>query len=118
MISFFLARKRYAEEAAVAAGISLPFQPEKADDGFCGGRVQNVVRYFREMIRVAAEFGLKYDLSQNTVYLLSSDNFSRDISGFQEVGIQIRTDCIMQMMKMPGSGRKTFINGFYEIRKE
>ena len=50
MAFFSLARKRHAEEAAVATGIILPFQPEYADDGFCGGRVQDVIRYFREEI--------------------------------------------------------------------
>ena len=67
MALFCLARKRHAEEAATATGITLPFQPEYADDGFCGGRVQDVIRYFREEIRLVAKFGLKYDLSQCTI---------------------------------------------------
>ena len=69
MALFCLARKRHAEEAVAATGIILPFQPEYADDGFCGGRAQDVIRYFREEIRLAAKFGLKYDLSRCTVYL-------------------------------------------------
>ena len=79
---FYLARKQYVEEAATTTGITLPFQPEYADDGFCGGRVQDIIRYFREEIRLAEKFGLKYDLSQYTVYLLSGDQFRGDISGF------------------------------------
>ena len=81
-----------------ATGITLPFQPEYADDGFCGGRVQDVIRYFREEIRLAEKFGLKYDLSQCTV---SGDQFRGDISGFQELGVQIRTGNDIQMLKTP-----------------
>ena len=50
MILFYLTRKRHVEEAAIASGITFLFQPEYADDGFCGGRVQDVIRYFRKEI--------------------------------------------------------------------
>ena len=50
LVVFCLARKRYAEEAAEAFEIPLPFQPEYADDGFYGGRVQDIIRYCREKI--------------------------------------------------------------------
>ena len=112
MVLFCLARKRHAEEAAIATGITLPFQPEYADDGFCGGRVQDVIRYFREEIRLAEKFGLKYDLSQCTVYLLSGDQFRGDVSGFQELGVQIRTGNDIQMLKIPVSGQQIFMNEF------
>ena len=59
MALFYLARKRHAEEAAIATGITLPFQPEYADDGFCGGRVQDGIRYFREEIRLAEKIWLE-----------------------------------------------------------
>ena len=102
---FCLVRKRHAEEVVAATGIILPFQPEYADDGFCGGRIQDVDRYFGEESRLAAKFGLKYDLSQCTDYLLSGDHFRGDLSGFQELGIQIRTDCDIQILKAPISGQ-------------
>ena len=86
-------------------GINLPFQTEYADDGFCGGRAQDVLRYFRGEIRLAEKFGLKYVLSQCTVYLLSGDGFRRGFSGFQELGIQIRTGCDAQILKAPVSGQ-------------
>ena len=104
MILFYLVYKRYAEEAAPATGITLPFQPEYADDGFCGGRIQDIIRYFREEIRLAEKFGMKYDLSQCTVCLLSGDQFRGDRSGFQELGVQMRTDNDIQMLKISKSG--------------
>ena len=118
MALFCLALKRYVEEAATATGITLPFQPEYADDGFYGGRVQDVIRYFREAIRLAEKIDLKYDLSQCTVYLLSGDQFRGDGSSFQELGVQIRTGNDIQMLKSPGSGQQIFMNEFYDIRKE
>ena len=96
MILYYLARKRYAEEAVAATGIILPFQPEYTDDGFCGGRAQDIIRYFREEIRLAAKFGLKYIISQYTDYLLSADNFREDISGFQELGFRLRRAAIFR----------------------
>ena len=92
MALFCLACKRHAEEVAAETGVVLPFRPEYADDGFCGGRARDIIRYFREEIRLAAKFGLKYDLAQCTVYLLSDDNFRADVSGFQELGTQIKSD--------------------------
>ena len=118
MALFCLVRKRYAEEAAIAFGITLPFQPKYADDGFCGERVQDVIRYFREEIRLAEKFGLKYDLSQCTVYLLSGDQIRGDFSGLQELGVQIRTGNDIQMLKISVSGQQIFMNEFYDIRKE
>ena len=118
MALFYLARKRNAEEAARASGITLPFQPEYADDDFCGGRIQDIIRIFGEEIRLAEKFDLKYDLSQCTIYLLSGDQFRGDVSGFQELGIQIRTANDIQMLKIPASGQPIFMNEFYDIRKE
>ena len=82
MTLFCLARKRHAEEAAIITGIILPFQPEYADDDFWGGRTQDIIRYYREEIRLATKFRLNYDLSQYAIYLLSGDNFRGDISEF------------------------------------
>ena len=50
MALFSLARKRHAEEAATATGITLPFQPEYADDGFCGGRVRMLAGIFEKKL--------------------------------------------------------------------
>ena len=119
MALFCLARKRYAEEAAITTtGITLLFQPEYTDDDFCGGRVQDIIRYFREEMRLMEKFGLKYDLSQCTIYLLSGDQFRGDVSGFQELGVQIRTGNDIQMLKIPASGQQIFMNEFYDIRKD
>ena len=80
-------------EAMADTGINLPLHPEYADDGFCGARTQDSLRYFRGEIRLGEKFGLKYDLFQYTVYLLLGDDFRGEVSGFQELGDQIRTKC-------------------------
>ena len=72
----------------------------------------------KRLSRLAAKFGLKYDLSQCTIYLLSGDHFRGDLSGFQELRVQIRTGCDIQMLKTPVSGQQTFMNEFYDIRKD
>ena len=67
---------------------------------------------------MAAKFGLKYDLAQCTVYLLSGDSFRGDVSGFQELGVQIKSGCDIQMLKTPVSGQQIFMNDFCDLRKE
>ena len=113
-----LARKRHAEEVAAETGVVLPFRSEYADDGFYGGRARDIIRHFREEIRLVAKFGLKYDLAQCTVFLLSGDSFRGDVSGIQELGVQIKSDCEIQMMKTPVSGQQIFMNDFCDLRKE
>ena len=68
------------------------------------GGLQDIIRCFREEIRLAAKFGLKYDLSQFTIFLLSGDSFRGDMSGIQEIGIQIRIDYDIQILKTSISG--------------
>ena len=75
MALFCLVRRRHAEEARVAAGSSPPFEPEYADDSFSGGRVQDDFRCFREDIKFAEKYGLSYDLSQRTLYVLAGMSF-------------------------------------------
>ena len=91
MALFCLVRRRHAEEAREAAGSSPPFEPEYADDSFSGGRVQDVLRCFREEIKLAEKYGFSYDLSQCTLYLLAGDEFRGDVSGFQALGVRIQT---------------------------
>ena len=78
MIFFNLIRKYHIEEIIIIIGIILVFQLEYTDDDFCGGRIQDIIRYFREEIRLGTKFALKYDLSQYIAYLLSRDHFRRD----------------------------------------
>ena len=53
---------------------------------------------------ISGKAGLKYDLLQCTIYLLSGDQFRGDLSGLQELGIQIRTGNDIQMLKISISG--------------
>ena len=60
---------RLVEEAQANIGSDVLFAPEYADDGFSGGRVDEVLRLFREELRLAEEYGLRYDLNNCTLYL-------------------------------------------------
>ena len=93
MALFCLTCKRMAEAARVVAGVHPEFEPEYADDAFRGGSTSHVLRSFQEEIRLAAEFGLRYDLEQCTLYLFSGEHFRGDISGFQALGIRVVTGC-------------------------
>ena len=83
-----------------------------------GGRARDVIRYFWEEIRLAANFGLKYDLAQCTVYLLAGDDFKGEVSGFQEFGVQFKSDWEIQILKTPISGQQTFMNDFCDLNNE
>ena len=109
MALFCLVRRRHAEEAREAAGSSPPFEPEYADDSFSGGRVQDVLRCFREEIKLAEKYGFSYDLSQCTLYLLAGDEFRGDVSGFQALGVRIQTGTDIQMLKAPVCGQTPFM---------
>ena len=64
MISFFcLAHKRLLEEAQANLGSTIPFAPEYADDGFKGRAIDEVLKLFQEELRLAEEYGLRYDLN-------------------------------------------------------
>ena len=99
MALFCLTRKRMAEAARVAAGVHPEFEPEYADDAFSGGLISHVLRSFQEEIRLAAEFGLRYDLEQCTLYLLSGEHFRGDVSGFQALGIRVVTGPDVQIFE-------------------
>ena len=110
MALFCLTRKRMAEAAWVAAGVHPEFEPEYTDDAFSGGLLtSNVLRSFQEEILLAAEFGLRYDLEQCTLYLLSGDHFRGDVSGFQAWGVRVVTYLDVQILKAPVGGNEGFL---------
>ena len=115
MALFCLARKRYVEEAATATGITLPFQPEYADDGFCGGRVQDIIRYFREEIS-----GIWLEVRSFPVHGLPvvRRSVQRGCVRVPGAWVQIRTGNDIQMLKTQVSGQYIFMNEFCDIRKE
>ena len=41
-----------------------------------------------------------------------------DISGFQEIGVQIRMGCDVQILKIPMSGQQMFMQEICEARQE
>ena len=105
MISLFcLARKRLLEEAQANIGSTIPFAPEYADDGFSGGADDEVFKLFQEELRLAQEYGLRYDLNNCTLYPLAGDDFRGDISAFQALGVRIDATYNIQILKAPICG--------------
>ena len=113
MSLFCLARRRLAEEAQQNTGIHLPFAPEYADDGFSGGRVEDVWKLFQEELRLADKYGLRYDLGQCRLYLLAGGGFLGDVSPFQGLGVHVDATCDIQMLKTPVSGSPEFLKNWY-----
>ena len=70
---------------ARAASVRPPpaFAPEYADDIFSGGEVQDVLAAFQQEIALAAKYGLEFDFSKCTLYLLAGEGFRGDVSAFQ-----------------------------------
>ena len=108
MALFCLTRERMVEVACVAAGVHPEFESEYMDDAFNGGLISHVLYSFQEEIRLAAEFGLRYDLEQCILYLLSGEHFRGDVSGFQALGVRMITGPDIQILKAPvgGNGEK------------
>ena len=88
MALFCLTRKRHAEEARGAAGVRLPYEPEYADDGFIGGRIQDVLVCFREEIRLAEKYGVSYNLHEYSLHLLGGRISEAIFQGFKNSGFQ------------------------------
>ena len=76
-----------------------------------------MLRSFQEEIRLAAEFGLRYDLEQCTLYLLSGEHFRGDVSGFQALGIRVVTGPDVQILKAPVGGSEAFLREFCEEKQ-
>ena len=90
MIAFFyLTRTCHTEEIAAAIGIILPFPSEYTDDGFCGGRIQDIIRYFRKEIRLAAKFGLE-TIFPNALFISYRAMISEEIyRGSRNLGFRL-----------------------------
>ena len=58
---------------------------------------------------MAAEFGLRYDLEQCTLYLLSGEYFRGDVSGFQALGVRVVTGLDVQILKALVGGNEDFL---------
>ena len=91
--------------------------PEYADDGFNGGIVDEILKFFQEEIRLAEEYGLRYGLNNCVLYLLASDDFRRDINAFQALGIRNDASYNIQISKAPVCGSPEFLREYREIKK-
>ena len=66
---------------------------------------------------MAAEFGLRYDLEQCALYLLSGEHFRGDVSGFQVLGVRAVTGLDDQILKAPVGGNEGFLREFCEEKQ-
>ena len=105
------------EEAQANIGSTIPFVPEYADDGFSGGAVNEVLKLFQEELRLAQEYGLRYDLNNCTLYLLAGDGFHGDVSAFQALGVRIDATCNIQILKAPVCGSPEFLAEWCQHKK-
>ena len=117
MSLFCLARKRLLEEAQASVGSTIPFAPEYAHDGFSGGAVDEVLKLFQEELRLAEEYGLRYDLNNCTLYLLAGDGFCGDVSAFQALGVRVDATCNIQILKAPVCGSPEFLAEWCQNKK-
>ena len=106
---FCSVRKRMFEQArAELRGAHPEFEPEFADDGFCGGTVDAVLASFRRERELAERYGLRFDLSKTTLYLLAGESFQGDVCAFEQMGIRIVRGRDIQMLQVPVSGTQDF----------
>ena len=108
MVLFYLARKRYIEEAAVLYSIVPLFRPKYTDDGFNGDRIQEVLKYFQVEIELVRKFGLNYDFSKYKSYRRAGRN-SGGMSSIRHWELQIILGVDTQMLKTPIYGQKEFM---------
>ena len=117
MSLFCLARKRLLEETQANIGSTIAFAPEYADDGFSGGAVDEILKLFQEELRLAEEYGLRYDLNNCTLYLLAGDGFRGDVSAFQALGVRVDAICNIQILKAPVCGSPEFLPEWCQNKK-
>ena len=99
---FCLARKRMYEEAcANVRGAAECFDPEFADDGFCGGPISLVWAIFEQELALAGKYGLHFDLSKTKLHILAGDDFQGDLRPFTALGINIIKGTNVQMLQVP-----------------
>ena len=99
---FCLARKRMYEEAcANVRGAAECFDPEFADDGFCGGPISLVWAIFEQELALAGKYGLHFDLSKTKLHVLAGDDFQGDLRPFIALGINIIKGANVQMLQVP-----------------
>ena len=99
---FCLARKRMYEEACTnVRGAAECFDPEFADDSFCGGPISLVWAIFEQELALAGKYGPHFDLSKTKLRVLAGDDFQGDLRPFIALGINIIKGTNVQMLQVP-----------------
>ena len=115
---FCLTRARWVAEARTNCRRPLPeFEPEYTDDAFSGGDAADVLEAFHQELKLAEAYGIRFDLSKCTLYLLAGDGFRGDISGFQALGVRVVAGTDVVVLKAPVTGRDAFLEEFRQNKQ-
>ena len=69
----------YEEACANVRGAAERFNPEFADEGFCGDPISLVWAIFEQELALAKKYGLHFDLNKTILYILAEDDFHGDL---------------------------------------
>jgi hypothetical protein len=103
-------RKKVRELTPAAEGLS--FQADYADDGMDGGMPHVVLATLMQEMAVAKQYGMHFNFSKMKLYLMAGDRFQGDISGLEQLGIQIDRSQNILFMKAPVMGTTDFLQSF------
>ena len=118
---FCIMRKRMAIEARSNNNSDEDedlYEPEYADDSFAGGKFQAVYNIFIQEINLAAKYGLRFNLSECRLYVPSGGRFSGNLKLFTDLGVQIRMDSNVSMLKVPIYGTDQFYEDFCKAKMD
>ena len=93
-------------------GAAPEFEPEFADDGFCGGPLSTVWASFEQERLLASKFGIRFHLSKTTLYLLAGERFEGDLRPFRDLGVRIVHGWDVRILQVPISGTSRFMKEF------
>ena len=74
------------------------FEPEHTDDGFSGGTLSSIWTSFEQERMLADKFGIHFDFSKITLYLLAGESFHGDLRPFRELGVRIVSGCDIRIL--------------------
>ena len=115
---FCLMRKRMSEEGKFGDHRDPEYEPEFADDSFCGGTCCNVWNRFQKEIQLASKYGLRYNYKECKLFLPAGNQFRGDLTPFINLGIQIIGNDNIIMLKAPVCGSDDFFKEFCEKKME
>ena len=87
----------------------VDFVADFADDGVDGGDYECVLKALKGEMAIGRAFGVKNIFTKMKVHPLAGDNFQGDLSGFEELGIEIDWSGNVLFMQVPIVGSLAFM---------